>query len=261
MNQQSFFHSPVRKLALVAALAACTLPFTHSNAGPFNWGSGEKVQGNGVIKTQARNLPAFSGVSLNVPGDMEVRLGSTDSITIESDDNVLALIETVVDGATLKIQPAKRNLNLHTRHMKIVLTAKNLDHISVGGSGSVEAPALKAGKLKFNIGGSGSINVQGVEADEIAVNVGGSGDFKSNGGKARALSVSIGGSGDVDLGRVQASDASVSVAGSGEAVVWVLNTLSTTIAGSGDVNYYGNPKISSSVVGSGSTERLGASPR
>ncbi|QYF93756.1 DUF2807 domain-containing protein [Massilia sp. PAMC28688] len=261
MHSPSFFHTPLRKLVLALSLSACAIPFTHTTAGALDWMGGEKVQGSGVIKQQTRNLPAFSGVSLNVPGDMEVRLGSTDSITIESDDNILARIETVIDNGTLKIQPAERNMNLRTRHMKIVLTARSLDHISVGGSGSVEAPALKASKLKFNIGGSGSINVQGVEADQLAVSVGGSGDFKSNGGKTRALSVSIGGSGDVDLGRVQANDAAVSVAGSGEAVVWATNKLSATIAGSGDVNYYGDPKVSRSVVGSGSTERLGASPR
>lgn len=261
MTAKSFFNTPLRKLALVAALAACTLPFTHSTAGGFDWTGGEKIQGSGPIKKQTRNLSAFNGVSLNVPADMELRLGAADSITIESHDNVLPLIETVVEHGTLKIQPVKRNMNLQTRHMKIVLTAKNIDHISVGGSGSVQSDALKAAKLKFNIGGSGSINLQGAEADELAVSVGGSGDFKSNGGKARTLSVSIGGSGDVDLGRVQTSDASVSVAGSGEAVVWVTNKLSTTIAGSGDVNYYGDPRVSRSIAGSGSTERLGASPR
>lgn len=255
----SIVKTPLRALVLAASLLACAASVTHATAG--GWMGGEKVQGNGVIKKQARNLAAFNGVALSVPGDMVLRLGSTDSITIESDDNVLPLIETVVENGTLKIQPNKRNLNLHTRHMKIVLTARNIDHISVGGSGSVQSDALKASKLKFNIGGSGSINIQGVEADDLHVGVGGSGDFKSNGGRTRNLSVSIGGSGDVDLGRVQSSDASVSVAGSGEAVVWVTNNLSTTIAGSGDVNYYGDPKVSRSVVGSGSTERLGASPR
>jgi hypothetical protein len=261
MNPLSFFNTPLRKLVLAVSLAACSIPFTCTTAGGLDWMGGEKVQGSGVIKKQARNLPAFSGVTMNVPGNMEVRLGTTDSITIESDDNVLGLIETVVEDGTLKVQPTRRNLQLRTRHLRIVLTARSIDHISVGGSGSVEAPALKANKLKFNIGGSGSINIQGVEADELAVSVGGSGDFKSNGGKTRTLAVSIGGSGDVDVGRVQASDAAVSVAGSGEAVVWAINHLSTTIAGSGDVNYYGDPKVSRSVVGSGSTERLGASPR
>ena len=249
------------KLTLAAALVASALPFSHVAAGSFEWASGEKVQGNGVVKKQARNLPAFTGVSLSVPGDLELRLGSTEGITIETDENVLPLIETVVEDGTLKIQPSKSNMHLKTRHMKFVLTAKGVDHISVGGSGSVEGVALTGRKMKFNIGGSGSIHLQGVEADDIAVSVGGSGDFKSNGGKTRSLSVSIGGSGDVDMGRVQAANASVSVAGSGEAVVWVSNNLSTTIAGSGDVNYYGDPKVSRSVVGSGSTERLGARPR
>lgn len=261
MQFPSIVNFALRKLVLALSLVACALPVAHTTAAGFSWPGSEKIRGNGVMQQQVRKLAPFRAVALNVPGELELRLGATDSITIESDANVLPLINTVVENGTLTIAPAKPNLMLKTHHMKLVLTAKNIDRISVGDSGSVEAVALTAKQLAFSIAGSGSINIQGVQADELSVSVGGSGDFKSNGGKARILTLSISGSGDVDLGRVQTSDAAVSISGSGDAVVWATKNLSTAIVGSGDVNYYGDPTVSRSVTGSGSTERLGTSPR
>ncbi|WP_426211363.1 head GIN domain-containing protein [Massilia sp. TWP1-3-3] len=261
MKHQFNLTSRLRQLALAAAVVACAVPLTMAMAGPMDWIGGVKVQGSGKVVKQTRALAHFTGVNLNVPGDMELRLGNTESITIETDDNLLPLIESVIADGVLRIRPVKRNTNLHARTLHIVVYAKNIDRLALSGSGSIDSDALKGNKLQFDIGGSGSINVKGMEAEAVAISVGGSGDLKSGAGKANTLSVSIGGSGDVDVGKVQVGDASVSVAGSGEATVWANRGLSVTIAGSGDVNYYGDPKVSTSVVGSGDITRMGSSPR
>ena len=261
MKHPFSFSSRMRQVVMAAALVACAVPLTIAVAGPMDWVGGAKVQGSGKVVKQTRALAHFTGVNLNVPGDMVLRLGNTESITIETDDNVLPLIESVIEDGVLKIRPVKRNTNLHTRHMKIIVMAKDIDRLALSGSGSIDSDALKAAKLSFDIGGSGSINVKGIDAEAVAISLGGSGDMKSGAGRANSLSVSIGGSGDVDVGRVQASDASVSVAGSGEAIVWAKTGLSVTIAGSGDVNYYGDPKVSTSVVGSGDITRMGGAPK
>ena len=246
--------------SLAVSALAFALPASQATASPLDWFAGEKIQGSGNIKKQTRELAHFSGVSMSLPASVELRIGNVEGITIETDDNLLPLIETVIENGTLKVRPAKRNMNLHTRNMKIVINAKEVERISLGGSGSIESDPLKGGAMKFDLGGSGTISVKSIEGESISVAVGGSGNFKTGGGAATKLSVSIGGSGDVDLGRVKAREASVSVAGSGEAVVWATNALSVTIAGSGDVNYYGDPKLSQSVVGSGGARRLAAKP-
>ncbi len=243
--------------ALAAALACAAAP---SMAGGWPW-SGEQVQGNGSIKRQARQVTHFTGLALEVPGKLELRMGDSEGVSIETDDNVLPLIETVVENGTLKIRPSKRNLNLKTKNLKIVVNARQIERLALGGSGSIDADTLRAPRLNIDLGGSGDIQVRGLESDTLAVSLGGSGDFKAGEGRARKLSVSIGGSGTVDMGRVQSDSASVSVAGSGEATVWAKSELSMTIAGSGDVNYYGDPRLSKSIVGSGDARRIAAAPR
>lgn len=261
MHTKNILTNQLRHIALAVSVLACAIPATEALAAPLDWVSGDKVQGSGNVKKQSRELAHFTGVSLSLPAAMELRIGNTESVTIETDDNLLPLIETVIENGTLKIRPAKRNSILHARTMKIVVYAKEVERLSLGGSGSIDADALRGKKLSFDLGGSGSIRLKGVEGEAVAINVGGSGNFRSGAGKADSLSVSIGGSGDVDLGLVQSKEASVSLAGSGTALVWATSGLSVTIAGSGDVNYYGDPKVSRSVVGSGTTKRLGGAPR
>jgi hypothetical protein len=229
-------------------------------AGDWSWGSRETVQGNGNIKRQARQVTGFSGVALSLPGQVEIRSGGSEGLTIETDDNLLPLIETVVEDGTLKIRN-KNKVNIQTRNLKIVVQARELDRLALAGSGSIDADRVSGARVKFDVGGSGSIKVRKAEGQSINVNLGGSGDLKVDEGSARSLSASIGGSGTVDMARVRLETASVTVAGSGDATLWVRDSLSMTVAGSGDVNYYGDPQVSKSVVGSGNARRLGAAPR
>lgn len=261
MNKTSRPSAVLRALALSALVAAAlAATATPSMAGGWPFG-GERVEGNGSIKRQTRQVAHFNGLALEVPGKLELRMGDSEGLSIEADDNVLPLIETVVENGTLKIRPARRNLSLRTRNLKIVVNARQIERLALGGSGSVDADTLRAPRLNIDLGGSGEINVRKLDSDALSVTVGGSGDFKAGGGQARKLSVSIGGSGSVDLGQVQADQASISVAGSGEATVWARQELSSTIAGSGDVRYYGDPRVSKSIVGSGDVRRIAAAPR
>jgi hypothetical protein len=242
---------------LLAATLACVAAPTPAMAWPFG---GEKVEGSGSVTRQARQVERFTGIALELPAQLELRMGNTEGITIETDDNLQRLIETEVDDGVLRIRPTKRNMNLRARTMKIVVNARQIERLSLGGSGTIDAEALRAQTLRINLGGSGKIRVASLDAEKVSVSVGGSGDFRANGGKAHDVSVSIGGSGNVDLGKVAADSASVSVAGSGDVTVWARRELSMSIAGSGDVKYYGDPQLRSSVAGSGKSRRLGDAP-
>ena len=246
-------------LAACIAAGAVTVA-AHSVAAPWSFG-GEQVQGSGRIVKQERQVGNFSGLSLEVPAHVELRIGSSEGVTIEADDNLLPLLETVVEDGILEIRPARRNLNFRSKSIRVVVQARSIERLALGGSGSIASDALRARRLQVEIGGSGSIDLKGVESETLSVAIGGSGELTAGRGTVGKLSVSIGGSGDVDLGRVQATSAKVSLAGSGEATVWPRNELSVSIAGSGEVNYYGDPKVSTSSMGSAKVRRIGASPQ
>jgi hypothetical protein len=248
--------APRRRFALLIALGviAVSLPATPALASPWN---SSDLEGNGRIKTETRKLAAFHGVSMSMPGSVEIRLGATESVTIEADDNLLPLIETVVENGTLKIRSSKRNLGFNSRHLKLVVQARTVDQLALGGSGSIDAAALKGDKIAMHLGGSGTIKVRSIDTETLTIDLGGSGELKVADGRAGRLSMSIAGSGNADLGRLQALSASVNIAGSGDATVAVRDHLDVAIVGSGDVNYYGDPTVNRSVMGSGSATRQG----
>jgi hypothetical protein len=248
-----------RRFLIAACALACVAIAPQAEAGDWSWGKSEQVQGNGHVQRQARDVAHFSGLAMSLPGNVEIKSGSArEGVTVEADDNLLPLIETVVDNGILKIRQTKRNLDIDGRHLKIVVQAKGVDHLTLGGSGSIDADALRGPKVNIDLGGSGSINVRGVDSEALSVVLGGSGDLKVGAGTTKKLSLSIAGSGNVDLGKLQSTDASVNIAGSGEATISVRDNLNVTIAGSGDVNYYGDPRVSKTSLGSGSAKRLGA---
>jgi hypothetical protein len=245
---------------LAASALAIMVPAATVQAGPLSWlRGGDTVQGSGKVVKQARDTGHFTGLALALPGEVEVRTGNTEGITIETDDNLQALIEAVVENGTLRVRPVKRDLRLETRTLKVVVSAKTLERIAVGGSGNVQADTLKAPKLTFDVGGSGSITVQNMESDAVAVSLGGSGSLKAAGHTER-LQVSIGGSGKVQTDKLAARDVSVSIGGSGQATVWARQSLNLSVAGSGDIGYYGDPQLSTNIVGSGKVTRLGGAP-
>ncbi|MCG2584405.1 head GIN domain-containing protein [Massilia sp. TS11] len=249
-------------LAFSAAALALLVPASPALASGSSWSwGGERVQGNGNIKTQKRDTPHFTGVASALSGNVDVRIGASESIQIETDENLLPLIETVVENGVLKIRPTKKNLNLETRSMKIVVNAKEVERLSLGGAGNLDADAVRGTRVKVDLGGSGAIHLRAAEAEDLAVVIGGSGNVKIDGGTASKLSVTIGGSGDLNAGNLKARDVSINIGGSGQATVWASDSLNLTVAGSGDVNYYGDPRVSKSVLGSGGAKRLGPAPR
>jgi hypothetical protein len=241
-------------IAVSALGFATALAIPPAQARGWSW---EKVTGSGRIQVETRSPGHFNGVALDLPADLELRIGATESITLETDDNLLPMIETTIDNGTLHIRPSKSRLNFDTRRLKIVVQAKAIDKLALGGSGSINADPLRAARLTIDVKGSGSINVKGIDADALSVSLSGSGDLTVGGGAASTLSLSIAGSGDVDLGKLRSVNATVSIAGSGDTTISARDTLSVTIAGSGDVNYYGDPRISKTVLGSGSANRIG----
>ena len=214
----------------------------------------DTVKGSGVAANQRREIGAFTGIALGAPFAVVVRTGRREAIEIVADDNILPLIETRVrqgrHGPSLEIE-LRRDARVEPRTPIVVtVDCMKIESLAVGGSGSVAAKALKAGRLDTAIGGTGAIDLPELDADSVAVAIGGSGSFRAD-GRAGKLSVMIGGSGRCDAERLVAGEVAVSVAGSGSARVNAQSALSVSIAGSGDVWYRGAATPQTSIVGSG----------
>ena len=247
----------VPMLSAFALVGALTLTATSATAWDWSWGA--KISGSGNIKTEARAVTGFNGISLSIPAKAEIIQGASEGISIETDDNILPLIETVIEEGKLKIRFKERNMSVSTKTLRMTINVKSIESLAVAGAGDLQAAKLQVTTLKTSIAGSGDVRIANLDADTLIVSIAGSGDF-SAGGKSNTLEAKIAGSGDIKTEKLATNNVKVSIAGSGDAKVWAKDTLKISVAGSGDVAYYGDAKVTQSVAGSGSVRRLGNAP-
>ena len=170
------------------------------------------VVGSGVATTQSRAAAGFHALALAIPATVELRQGATEGVTITGDDNVVPLVETRVKDGTLEIRWADRATEVRTGKIAIVVDARSIDAITVGGTGSVHAASLSTPSLVATLGGAGSINVERLDADALKATIGGSGTL-SAGGRADRLDATLAGSGRLSAAALQARDAQLALQG------------------------------------------------
>lgn len=242
------FRHTLQSLIAPVLLCLAVLPLTSHAA---------SAKGSGKVATDTRVVADFQAIQLNGSLDLVVKQGAQ-SVQLQADDNLLALVETTVEntgqGATLVVR-VKRGESFSTRS-KMVLTVSvpKLTGVAAEGSGDIQVESFNTPSLKLSLSGSGDARLHKLTTSDLGISIAGSGDVSADGSTVK-LKVSIAGSGDVRLSDLKSEEVSVSIAGSGDAAVHASKSLSVSIAGSGDVSYSGNPAVKSTVAGSGSVTR------
>ncbi|MGI4751232.1 MAG: head GIN domain-containing protein [Janthinobacterium lividum] len=222
--------------------------------GIFTFAKVVRPAANVAMETQDRKVSGFHAVSSSGSFDVVLKQGNTEAVKVEADAEVINEIVTEVKGGTLQIH-SKNTHNWgnfwNNRHIKIYVIAKDLNSISLSGSGDFRIEdQFNAKDLELRISGSGDFN-GAINVKTVAVSISGSGDFKLS-GKAEESTVGISGSGDFNAENLMTRSTAIRVSGSGNANVYASEKLDATVNGSGDVHYGGHPKsVSKAAHGSG----------
>ena len=209
---------------------------------------------------EAREVPAFTKVALNVPGTLHLRQGEGRSVEVEAAPEVLAHLETTVEDGRLTIRDESNvfermfgSRDLGT--IDVYVTAPTLETVSIAGSGSIvgETP-IESSSLALENAGSGDIDLA-VATSDLRTSIAGSGTIRVR-GTTEDVRIQIAGSGTIDGLDLQTATADIKVTGSGDTRLHVTDRLSAQIMGSGDVEYRGSPSIDTSILGSGSVRSV-----
>jgi len=211
----------------------------------------ETVKGSGEVVSEERAVSEFKTISLKGVGRVVLTQGQTHSVTIQTDDNIVPLIETEVQNDKLII--SQGNYNLRPTTLNFNITVAHLKGIAISGAGDV------IGKSRFvsddffaKISGSGDMALE-LDVAELETTISGSGSMNLAGQTDRH-DASISGSGKINAFDMHTQNLSLKVSGSGNCKVNATETLHVRISGSGDVIYKGHPRITSKISGSGSLE-------
>lgn len=197
--------------------------------------NGPAITGQGEIVKKKLNVDNFHSVGLGINATVYLTQGSSHSVEIEAQQNIIDNLDLEVENGSWSIEGKKRIKDY--KAVVIHITMPTVKALSIGGSGKI------IGKSEFK------------NLEELKVSIGGSGEV-SLAGSATTTSISIAGSGKVDVRQLGSASSKVSIAGSGDAYVDAKDKLTVSIAGSGSVFYNGKPSVKTSVAGSGKVESL-----
>jgi len=246
-------------MAIIVGLAvAIAVLVSNDDDEPFF--AGERISGSGNVVVEDRAIGDLDAVSLFSSGRIIITQGSDTSLSVETDDNLLAYIQTDVRAGTLEIKAEQngRSYNLDPSDEIIYrLGVADLSQIEVFGGGKVEVGALTSDTLDVRVMGSADVTIDALTSDRLDIEVPGFASLNLS-GVVPEQTIRWLGAGTYDGTELQSATAEVAMLGAASIDLWVTDSLDVTITGAGTVQYYGTPSVDQSVTGVGAVRSLGA---
>ena len=236
MKQHSIW---VALIVLIVASLACDIPL-----------GVRTVRGSGNVVTEARELSGFDSVVLSGVGQVIITQGDEESLTIETDDNLMRYIEGEVRNGRLELRIADNTIPIPSRSIVYRVGVKNLTALDSSGAGTFEIDGLDTDRLKVTLSGAGDIGIDSLSATDLTVTISGAGNVKVA-GQVEVQEIDMSGFGNYNARDLESQKALVRISGAGNAVVWAQDTLDVEISGAGNVEYYGSPQVTKEVSGGG----------
>jgi hypothetical protein len=219
---------------------------------------GKNIKGNGILKTETREVGTFSSLSSGGPMNVEISYGTSASLKIEGDENILPYIETYVKDGTLKIKVKDLNSISPRLKLRVQINMTAINAISQSGSGTVSGNGNfeNSSATRLNMSGSGRLELTFAKFNGANISMSGSGSIELKGSINGDIDMHQSGSGNIDCLNAPCENVSVNMSGSGIMKVNATKSINAHISGSGEIYYSGSPSISSRVSGSGHIRKV-----
>ncbi|AOM77046.1 head GIN domain-containing protein [Pedobacter steynii] len=243
----------MKKLSLILTFAFFSLVVISKAEKPIRISSSSLLD-------EERKVSNFTGIGISGSIKAYVKIGNTESLRLEGDQEAISELITEVKNGVLSIKPKKSRSNWFGKSSNSKITAyitvKKLTSLAMSGSGSIEVEnTVNANEFNAAISGSGNIKAT-VNAQSLEAAISGSGNLTFS-GKAKKADVAISGSGSFSGKSLSSDDVNAHISGSGNIYINAEKTINAAIGGSGNVNYTGNPTVTKAIGGSGKVRKAG----
>jgi hypothetical protein len=186
--------------------------------------------GSGNLTTETRTVDLFTKIRSEGVIDVTITQGTTQSVEITADDNIIGQVRTRVNNNELQLY-LDEDYNYRSIALQANITVANLNSLRNFGVGDMYIHDIdNNGTFSIENEGSGNIEIDGVSTSLIIGNQG---------------------SGDIFGFDFLVNDCTIDIEGSGDVEISCSDNLDVDIQGSGDVYYKGNPTITTRISGSG----------
>lgn len=230
-------------VSLALAVAACSADPPAGGVGPIGpVGEEEGIPGSGDLVSEVRDVAGFHSILLAGEGTVVVSLGGTESLTVETDGNLLPYIESNVVAGRLEVGTAPGVDIAPTRSVSYRVSAADLSELALSGAGAILISDWRTEEASLLLSGAGDIGVDGLTATSLEVEHVGVGTISAT-GSVDGQTVLVAGVGDYDGARLRSRVASVETRDAGAATVWVTDELDVAVSPQGSVSYYGSAPV------------------
>ena len=204
-------------MVVVSLLAACDLT---------------GIAGSGPVTSETRSAQAFSRVEVGNGIEVTVQIAQTPSINVQAQENLLKLIETRVDGQTLRIGATSQ---FHSSPMpRVTLTTPTLDSIALSGGSQGRVDGLANQAFRVELNGGAALTASGTTRDlTVDASGGATAALKDLRAGVATLEVSGGATTQVNASDEVRGD----VSGGGQAIVAGTGRLNVTSSAGGEVRH------------------------
>ncbi len=212
----------------------------------------KEVIGEGPVRTETRTANNFSGIDLQMNGNVYYQNAPTWKVEVSAKASIHNILETNVDNGRLVVRYRNGKTYDNDESIRINVSGPGVNSFSLNTSGNIIClNAIQTSNLYLRSSGSGDIVLQHVEANAIDAESKQSGRISATGGFTFSEKLKTDGSGKIDLSAINSKNVNARIVGSGDIKVKVADRLDVTIDGSGSVFFNGSPLISTHISGTG----------
>ena len=222
-SRRSAASRPLALALVVAAIAATAVGGCSSITGRT---------GTGAVKTETRQAAPFSKIEVGFGIHITVGTGAAKPLEVRAQENILPIIETDVQGDTLRIRGTSE-FNSSTA-VEVTIVTPTLTGVSLGGGSSAQITGIAADRLEVTVGGGGSITATGT---------------------IEALSLTMTGGSDAMLADLAAKTVGIELSGGSTAALRASDEVSGSASGGSHATVAGDARLN--VQSSGGAEVTG----
>jgi hypothetical protein len=213
---------------------------------------GERIHGNGNVKSVTRQADHFNSVSVRSNINLHIKQDSAWSVRIEADENLLEFIETEVHSGLLEIKVAKSYELEPSRSINVYVTAPEFTGLTASGSSEIasDSKITASDKLDIDISGASNITLD-LKSPRVEAELSGASKATLR-GETKDFTLRGSGASEFMCFELMAENTDVDVSGASNGDVFASVKLKADASGASNVRYKGKPTVSSNTSGAGS---------
>ena len=216
----------------------------------------QKITGDGNVVKETRSIGSFSEITTEGVVNVYLSQGSTESVVVEADKNLIAYIITKSDGDKLVIKTRDELEVEKSTKMNVYVTLKNITKLENNNVGKLETVnQLNLNTLNIDNNSVGSTKLD-LKCSDLKV------DFNSVGnltltGEITKVSIDHNGVGNVNAEELSADIVKIDNNGVGNAEVNCNKELYMNLNGIGNISYKGNGVVKElNISGMGKVKKM-----